>query len=166
MSQPLRIADGTVVSIHFALTLDDGVEVDTSRDSEPLAYLHGHGNLVPGLEDKLAGAQVGAKLDVDVPPEEGYGVFRPDGLQQIPRSAFPPDFEVAEGMQLATEDESGKVVPFWIDQIGDDTVTINMNHPLAGQTLHFAVEVLAIRPATHEELEHGHPHGPGGHHHH
>lgn len=157
-----------VVHIHYTLTNDNGDELDTSRGDEPLPYLHGHGNIVPGLENALAGKAVGFKETIVVSPEEGYGAHDGSAPQQVPLDAFPGDFEVEEGMQFVVENELGEHIPVWVVGVEEDHVLLDTNHPLAGETLHFAVEVVKIRAATPEELHHGHPHGlegDEGHHH-
>ncbi len=151
------ITANTVAGIHFSLKLDDGQTVDSTEGHEPLLYLHGHHNLAPGLEEALEGKSAGAKFDVTVPPEKGFGEHRPDGMQVVPREAFPDEIEV--GMQFGFQDESGNVLPGWIQDIQDDGVHIDLNHPLAGQTLHFSVEVTEVRDASEQELENGHPDG-------
>jgi len=164
MSSP-QIAADTVVAIHYTLTLDSGDEVDSSRGAEPLLYLHGHGNIVPGLESELATHQVGDRLMVSVPAEQGYGEREDEATQRVPRSAFPAAADLQPGMQFGVQDDAGNVRPVWVVEVEADAVVLDLNHPLAGETLHFEVEVVSIRPATPEELRHGHPHGPGGHHH-
>jgi FKBP-type peptidyl-prolyl cis-trans isomerase SlyD len=159
-------ADDKVVTIHYTLRDDDGDIIDSSSGSEPLDYLHGHGGIVPGLEAALAGKSAGAKLQVSVPPAEGYGEAGEADTKSVPRDAFPDDVELEVGMQFFAQSPSGEPVPVWVVGVDDKTVVIDFNHPLAGQTLHFEVEVVGVRDATAEELEHGHPHGPDGHHHH
>lgn len=159
------VADGKVVTIHYTLHLDGGRQVDSSEGQEPMAYLHGHGNIVPGLERALHGASIGDKLNVKIAPKDGYGKAMPDAVQEVPTEAFPPDFNPEPGMSFAAQDEDGNVMPLWVVSVAGDTVTITPNHPLAGENLNFSVEVMAIRDAAAEELEHGHPHGPGGHQH-
>jgi FKBP-type peptidyl-prolyl cis-trans isomerase SlyD len=165
MSADTQIADGKVVWIHYTLRDDQGEIIDQSDEGDPLAYLHGAENIVPGLERALLGRAVGDKLDVAVAPADGYGERRPGQEQTIARSEFPDDAEIFEGMQIALEGPEGELVPVWIAAIEDDTITLDLNHPLAGQVLHFAVEVMAVRDATAEEQAHGHPHD-GDHHHH
>ncbi len=154
-----------VVAFHYVLRDGDGAELDRS-DAEPMPYLHGHRNIVPGLEKQMDGRAVGEKVTAVVAPEDGYGMAKEDAIQQISREAF-GDMQLAAGMELATEVDD-QVVPFWILEVADAAVTVDFNHPLAGQTLHFEVEVVAVRDATADELAHGHPHGldgTGGHHH-
>jgi len=157
------VASGKVVSIHYTLTDDEGGVLDSSRGGQPLAYLHGAGNIVPGLERGLVGKQIGATLKVRVAPEDGYGVHDPNGIHRAPRSAFPADAKIEEGMQFAIEDDDGNVLPVWIASVEDGAVTVDFNHPLAGVALNFDVSVESIRDATTEEMSHGHPHAPGGH---
>lgn len=163
--KPTAIAEDSVATIHYTLTLEDGTIADSSRDGEPMAYLHGHGNIIPGLEDQLLGRNPGEKLEVVVQPADGYGEFDPAAESDVPRSAFPKGVTLQAGMMFHTEDEAGNVQPLWVKAIAGEQVKVTANHPLAGRTLHFAVEVVSVRVATQEELDHGHPHGPGGHDH-
>lgn len=166
MTSLQQIAADSVVAIHYTLTLDSGDEVDSSRGAEPLVYLHGHGNIVPGLESQLATHRVGDRLMVTVAAADGYGARADDAVQRVPRSSFPKGADLEPGMQFGVQDEGGNVRPVWIAEVDGDAVVLDLNHPLAGENLHFEVEVVSIRGATPEELRHGHPHGPGGHHHH
>ena len=160
----MNIADRCAVSFHYTLTDDAGTVLDSSRGSEPLVYLHGAGNIVPGLEQAMAGRKPGDAFKVDVAPEQGYGT-RVDALvQQMPRSAFAGMPEPEVGMQFQAESNMGPVM-VTVVAVDADSVTLDGNHALAGVTLHFDVEVVAVREATAEELDHGHVHGPGGHHH-
>ncbi|AKF10079.1 FKBP-type peptidyl-prolyl cis-trans isomerase [Sandaracinus amylolyticus] len=169
MSESVQsIAADQVVGIHYTLKNASGEVIDSSSGDEPLYYLHGHDNIVPGLERKLSGRKVGDKLNVTVQPADGYGERDPRGEQRVPREAFPPGTPLEEGVQLALRDPSGQIVPIWISKVESDVVHVDLNHPLAGEVLHFDVEVVSLRKATDEELEHGHPHGADGHegHHH
>jgi len=163
---PIPIADDCVVTFHYQLTLEDGTVADSTRGGEAFAYLHGHHGIVPGLERQLGGRQAGDKLQIEVPPAEGYGEFDPAAEQQVPRAAFPEEHEPVVGMMFHTESRSGEPQPIWVKALSGDQVTITRNHPLAGRTLTFAVEIVGVRRAKPEELTHGHVHGPGGHHHH
>ena len=160
------IAENQVVGIHYTLTNASGEVLDSSSGDEPLYYLHGHDNIVPGLERKLSGRNVGDKLKVTVQPADGYGDRDPRGEQRVPREAFPPEAPLEPGVQLVLRDPSGAMVPIWISKVETEFVHVDLNHPLAGEVLHFDVEVVSVRAATGEELEHGHPHGPDGQHHH
>jgi FKBP-type peptidyl-prolyl cis-trans isomerase SlyD len=165
MPETSVVADGTVVTMHYTLKDSEGTVLDTSSGAEPLAYLHGADNIVPGLERELAGKSVGEKVNAVVPPELGYGERHSDGVQKISRDAFPEDAQLAAGMQVVAQGPNGQAFPLWIVAADDEHVTVDANHPLAGTTLHFEVEITALRAATTEEKEHGHPHGPGGHEH-
>lgn len=160
------IADGHVVTIHYRLTLDDGSVADQSFGGEPLVYLHGAQNIVPGLERQLTGKKVGDKCDVSVAANEGYGEYDPAADQTVPRSQFPPNVDIQVGMAFQTRARTGQPMTVWVRAIKDDQVMITANHQLAGQRLNFSVEVVDIRRATADEKKHGHAHGPGGHHHH
>jgi FKBP-type peptidyl-prolyl cis-trans isomerase SlyD len=161
----MKIGKGSVVGIDYTLHLGDGEIVDKSEHGEPLTYLHGEGQIVPGLEAALEGLEAGSKKQVVVEPAEGYGEHDDRGIQTVPRKAFPPDFEPEIGMSLTAEGPGGEAVPFSVREVRPDEVVIDLNHPLAGKTLHFDVTVRDVRQATDEELSHGHAHGEGGHQH-
>ena len=153
-----------VVLIHYTLTNDDGEVIDSSEGHEPLAYIHGEGNIIPGLENALLGKAAGDRIKVSIPPEEGYGLRDEQLIQAVPREAFHGVDEILPGMQFHTESPAGGQLVTVVEVQGD-TVLLDGNHPMSGQTLNFDVEVTEIRDATPEELSHGHVHGPGGHHH-
>lgn len=157
--------DGKVVTIHYTLKGDDGDVIDSSSGGEPLEYLHGAGNIVPGLETAMSGKGVGDKFNVAVTPDEGYGEIEGDGPRPVPRTSFPPDADLEIGMQFFVRGPDGQPFPVWVAGVSDSEVMVDPNHPLAGETLHFDVEVMSIRDASQEEIEHGHPHGPHGHDH-
>jgi FKBP-type peptidyl-prolyl cis-trans isomerase SlyD len=161
----LAIADGHVVTIHYRLTLDDGSIADDSFGGDPLTYLHGAHNIVPGLERQLAGKNVGDTLEVVVPASEGYGEYDPTAEQTVPKSSFPPNVDLQVGMSFQTRARNGQQMPVWIRALQGDQVVVSANHPMAGQRLNFKVEVKDVRRATNDEKKHGHVHGPGGHHH-
>jgi FKBP-type peptidyl-prolyl cis-trans isomerase SlyD len=160
----MAIAQNDVVSIHYTLRSDSDQVLDSSTGAEPLAYLHGHGNLIPGLERQLTGCNVGDRLTLKVAPAEGYGEYDRALVQQVPRRALKGIGDLRVGMRLQAATEQGPRV-VTVTRIAGDLVTLDGNHPLAGQNLNFEVEITAIRPATEEELAHGHVHGAGGHHH-
>jgi FKBP-type peptidyl-prolyl cis-trans isomerase SlyD len=160
----VSIETNHVVSIHYTLKGDAGEVIDSSAGGEPLAYLHGHGNLVPGLERELTGRNAGDRLQVKIPPADGYGEYDPQLVQRVPRRALKGVGNVRVGMRLHAQTEHGPK-PVTVTQITGDMVTLDGNHPLAGKTLNFDVEIAAVRAATEEELSHGHVHGAGGHHH-
>lgn len=163
------IADGHVVFLHYTLKNAKGDVLDEAGSDDPLFYLHGAENIVPGLERELTGKQVGDRLEITVAPEDGYGERSGPGPQAVPRTSFPDDMEIEPGMPFLAEGEDGRPFPVWVASVDAKTVMVDRNHPLAGETLHFEVEVVRTRQATEDELAHGHPHGPEGteqHHHH
>ncbi len=160
----MQIEQNSVVSFHYTLTDDQGQVLDSSQGREPLVYLQGVGQIVPGLEKAMEGRQVGDQFKVDVAPEEGYGVHHPELMQEVPREAFQGVEDIQPGMQFQGRGPQG-VINVTVTKVENDKVHIDGNHPLAGQTLHFDVEVTSVRAATEEELAHGHVHGEGGHHH-
>lgn len=161
----MQIANHKVVSIHYTLTNDEGDVLDSSKGQEPLAYLHGFGNIISGLENALDGRALGDKFTVAIAPAEGYGERDNEMVQSVPKSAFQGVDEILPGMQFQAQSPDGMQLVTVIDVDGDEVI-LDGNHPMAGMTLNFDVEVTEIRDATAEELEHGHVHGPGGHHHH
>lgn len=160
----MQISTNKVVLIHYTLTDDEGEQLDSSRGQAPLAYIHGMGNIIPGLENALAGLKTGDTLKVSIPPAEGYGERDNEMVQSVPASAFEGVDEILPGMQFQAQSPEGMQLVTVIDVDGDEVI-LDGNHPMAGLTLHFDVEITEIRDATPEELEHGHVHGPGGHHH-
>lgn len=160
------ITDGQVVTLHYRLTLDDGSIADESFGGEPLVYLHGAGNIVPGLERQLTGKHAGDKCDVAVPAAEGYGEYDPAADQTVPKSAFPKGAPLEPGTPFQTRGRNGQPVTIWVRSVKAEEVVVSTNHPMAGQALNFAVEIVDVRPATAQERQHGHAHGPGGHDHH
>lgn len=151
------IAANKVAFIHYTLTDDDGDEIDSSREGDPMPYLHGAENIVPGLERQLEGKAVGDRVQAVVPPEEAYGPKSGRPPQPVPRSAF-EGVEPQPGMPLVVENDDGQELQLWIEAVADDAVMLSPDHPLAGVTLHFDVEIMEIRDATDNELKHGHAH--------
>lgn len=160
----MTISTNHVVSIHYTLTNDAGETLDSSTGNDPLAYIHGIGNIIPGLESALTGRALGDKFKVSIAPEDGYGLRDNEMMQNVPKSAFQGVDEILPGMQFQAQSPQGMTLVTVVDVDGDEVI-LDGNHPMAGMTLHFEVEVADIRDATSEELEHGHVHGPGGHHH-
>ncbi|OJT24514.1 peptidylprolyl isomerase [Archangium sp. Cb G35] len=157
----MQIAKDSVVSIDYRLHLGDGKIIDESEPGDPLVYLHGYEEIVPGLEKALEGKKAGESLKVVVEPKDGYGEYDPDGVEEVPREDFPPDMELEAGGIVSATDEDGDDVEFLVKEVRAKTVVIDFNDPMAGKTLHFDVTVREVRAATKEELEHGHAHGPG-----
>lgn len=160
----MEITADKVVLIHYTLKDDAGAVLDSSSGAEPLAYIQGHGNLVPGLEKALEGKQDGSTLAITVPPAEGYGIRDAKLVQRTPKRALQGSGEIRKGMQFQGRTDDGMRL-FTVTAVAGDMVTLDGNHPLADQNLHFDIEVVSVRDATAEELEHGHVHGAGGHHH-
>ena len=159
MANKMKIEDDVVVTIHYTLTLDDGEVVDSTQDDDPFSFLQGFGDVVPGLEEALYGMMVGERKQVVVEVEDGYGDYDEEDFEEIPRSEFPRDFPLEEGMEITLSDESGEeMVEGYIAQILPDMVIVDFNHPLAEERLHYDIEIVNIRPATEEELAHGHLH--------
>ena len=155
----MKVEEHAVVLIHYVLTNDDKEVLDSSEGQDPLAYLHGTGHLIPGLEAQLLGKVAGDKLDVTVQPDDGYGEFNEELVQTVPSKAFEGVEKIEPGMQFQTSNEDGSgEQTITVVSADNDEVTIDGNHPLAGVTLHFAVDIIEIREATAEELEHGHVH--------
>lgn len=154
----MQIEQNTVAAIDYTLTDDAGEVLDSSEGREPLAYLHGAGNLIPGLEQALEGSTEGDSLQVTVEPENGYGERTEELVQDVPVEAFSGVDEVEAGMRFQATDDQGNVRVVTVTDVGDEQVTVDANHPLAGQKLHFDVSVVEVRPASAEEVEHGHVH--------
>jgi len=160
----VNIEKNRVVTLHYTLRDEQGRVIESSSGRAPLAYLHGKGNIIPGLEQALSGKAAGDKLDVTVAPGEGYGPRDERLVQIVPRNRFGGGEGLAEGVQVRVNGPQGPRV-VTVVKVERDFVTVDGNHPLAGRTLHFSVEVEDVRKATHEEVSHGHVHGAGGHHH-
>lgn len=160
----MQIADHKVVSIHYTLRDKAGNVLDSSEGNQPLAFIQGMGNIIPGLESAMLGKIVGDKFDAVIPAAEAYGERMEDLVQVLPRSMFSGIDEIMVGMQFQAAGGNGPVV-ITVTDIDGDQITVDGNHELAGVELHFAVEVVEVRDASAEEILHGHVHGAGGHHH-
>jgi FKBP-type peptidyl-prolyl cis-trans isomerase SlyD len=161
----MKVAAHCVISLDYSLHLGDGKVVDSSKGGEPLVYLHGSGQIIPGLEKALDGLESGESKELTVAPQDGYGERDPENVQQITREQF-GDREPKPGDEFVAIDDQHNEIPVRVEKVEGDKVTVDFNHPLAGKTLHFAVTVKDVRAATPEELSHGHAHGGDGHHHH
>ncbi|MBW2940771.1 FKBP-type peptidyl-prolyl cis-trans isomerase [Zhongshania aquimaris] len=159
------IANDSVVAFHYTLTDDNGTEIDSSKGQEPLTYLHGHGGIIPGLERELAGKTTGDAMKVTVQPADGYGELNPELIQPVPRAAFQGVDQIEVGMQFQAQGQGGQMQTVVVKEVDDENVTVDANHPLAGQVLNFDVSIESVRAASEEELSHGHVHGAGGHQH-
>jgi len=156
----MQIEKDIVVSVHYRLTDENQQEIENSFDDIPMSYLHGHNTMIPGLEAALEGKQAGDKLNVTVEPNDGYGEYNEALKQEVPSEAF-AGLEPEPGMQFTADTDQGPL-PVTVINVTDETVTVDGNHPFAGKTLHFDVEVVELRDATPVELENGHLQGEGG----
>jgi FKBP-type peptidyl-prolyl cis-trans isomerase SlyD len=154
----LLIGERVVASIHYKLTNNEGEVLDSSEGKDPLSYLHGAGNLIPGLEKELLGKAAGASFQAKVPPEEGYGPVHESLREVVPRSAFQGVENIEPGMSFQAQDGEGRSQRVVVIGVTEEEVTIDGNHPLAGVELNFDVQVIDVREATEEEIAHGHVH--------
>ncbi len=159
--QNLTVEDGIVVSLDYTVRLDDGQVVDSTQEQDALEFLQGAGQIIPGLEQALYGMSVGDERKVELAPSDGYGDKNPEAFQEVPKDIFPDDITLTPGTGLQLRDQSGKVVVAYIAEVRPDTVVLDLNHPLAGETLHFDVKISNLRAATSEEVAHGHAHEAG-----
>ncbi len=157
----MKIEDGKVAMIHYSLKNESGETIDSTQNAQPMGYLHGHNNLMPGLEKALNGKDEGEKFAVSLAPEDAFGPHDDKHVRQIPKDQFDNLDELKVGMHLQVKSPQGSQI-VTVKAVTEENVTVDFNHPLAGQTLHFDIEVLEVRDATAEELEHGHIHGQGG----
>lgn len=153
----MKIENNRAVQIHYTLKDDQGEILDSSMDRGPLPYIHGVGALIPGLESELLGKEAGEKFTAVIAPENGYGEYDEGYVFQVGASEFEEDDEIEVGMQIQLDTENGPSIAT-ITKIEGEEVTLDLNHPLAGVSLHFDVEVIEVREATKEELDHGHVH--------
>lgn len=161
----MTIAQHKVVTIHYKVTDSNNDEViDSSENGEPMTYLHGARNIIPGLEQALEGKSVGDELEVTVEPADAYGERSDDRVQQVPIDAFQEMEKIEPGMAVTAQTDQGQI-NLVVIEVDETTVTVDANHPLAGKMLKFEVKIEAVRDASEEEMEHGHVHGPGGHDH-
>ncbi|WP_158769354.1 peptidylprolyl isomerase [Paraglaciecola sp. L1A13] len=163
----MQIAKDTVVQFKYIITDLDGVELENNRDDEAVAYLHGHSNMMPGVAAALEGKAVGDRFSVELEPAQTYGEIQPDAEQRIPMKHLQDAQGTKKwkaGMTAVVNTENGQR-EVTVVKVGKFMVTVNLNHPMAGKTLNFDLEVVDVRQATSEEIEHGHAHGAGGHHH-
>ena len=160
----MKIAKDVVVVMHYTLKNDAGNVIDSSDGGDPLAFIFGNGQIIPGLEEQLDGKAVGDKLNAKVTPDKGYGERNDEMVQTVPMSQFEDKEQIKVGVQFQADTPQGPVLLTVLEVKGEEVV-LDSNHPLAGETLHFDVEITEVREATEEEKEHGHVHGPGGHQH-
>lgn len=165
----MKIDKHTVVTVTYTLKVDGELVEETNKEN-PLTFLAGVGMMIPGFENQLAGKQPGDTYDITVKPEEGYGDTDPEAIIDLPKDIFKVDGQLQEDMLVVgniipLQDQNGHPLQGVVLEVGDETVKMDLNHRLSGKTLHFTGEVLEVRPATEDEISHGHVHGPGGHHH-
>ncbi len=154
----LAVADGLVVSLDYTLRLDDEQEIAASANHAPLEFLQGQGQIIPGLERAIYDMVAGDEKDIVVTPDEGYGERDPQAFQLVPSETFASDLSLEPGMGLRMQDEAGQIIITFVSEIRPDGVLLDLNPPLAGQTLHFSVKISALRPATEQELAQGYVH--------
>lgn len=160
MSEDLKVQDGHVVSMEYTLKVD-GMVTDSSEGQDPLEYVHGAGNIIPGLEREMTGMSVGDSKDVKIAAAEGYGERDDSAFMDVPRDQFPNEIPMNVGTELQVQNQAGQPMFARIEKVEDKNVRLNFNHPLAGKDLHFNVRVIGLREATAEEKDHGHVHKPG-----
>ncbi len=160
----MKVTENAVVVIDYTLKDNDGEVIDSSEGAGPLAFLHGAGNIIPGLEDALLGKEAGDEVQASIEPKDAYGERVEDMKQEVPKELFGGIDKIEVGMQFQSETDAGPVM-VTVVEMGEEMITVDGNHPLAGVHLNFDVTVREVREASEEELEHGHVHGEGGHHH-
>ena len=160
-NNPTVIADDVVVSLQYTLKVNNEI-VDSADETEPLEFLQGYRNIIPGLEKELYGLKVGDTKNVTVQPADGYGEIDPEAVMDVPRDEFPEDIPLELGLELEVRDEDGEILPATVTEITTDSIRLDFNHPLAGEILDFELKILELRAASPEELEHGHVHGDDG----
>ena len=160
----MQLTKDKVGTINYTLKDKEGEVIDETQDGS-FAYLHGARNIIPGLENELEGKEVGYKNSVVIEPKDAYGERNLEQIQRVPLSMFPDDVEIQEGMQFEAQSDDGMPIVVTVTAIDAGEVIVDGNHPLAGIQLYFDIEVIDVRDASEEELEHGHVHGPGGHEH-
>tara|TARA_B100001750_G_C15473066_1_gene580945 strand:+ start:1074 stop:1568 length:495 start_codon:yes stop_codon:yes gene_type:complete len=158
-----KVENEKVVTLSYTLFDPSGRELERSAEDQPLVYLHGAKNIVPGLEKELTGKEAGDEFQAVVSPEQGYGPKRGLKPVRVPRSSFEKDAKLEAGMAFMTRGPQGQPMPLWIKKVQGPTVVCSVEHPFAGVELHFRGKVVDVRDAAAEEIEHGHAHGPDGH---
>jgi len=159
----MNVEKNKVVSFHYRLADDAGVEIEDSREREPLVILFGHGNIIPGLEQAMSGHAAGDHFDVIVAPADGYGERRENFTQRVPKKYFRDAERLKPGDTTVLTTQDGRQQMVEITKVGSSVIDVDLNHPMAGRTLHFGIEITDVRDATEEEIAHGHVHGAGGH---
>lgn len=161
----MSVGMNKVITFNYILKDEEGTLLDSSSNKEPMAFLSGSKQIIPKLEEVLNGMIIGSKKSVKVSAADAYGEYSEDAIQKIKKDQFPEEAKIEVGMTYLANSPDGKQMPFLVSEINDQDITIDFNHPLAGKNLEFDVELLDVRDATPEEIQHGHVHGAGGHHH-
>ncbi len=161
----MALKNNQVVTINFTLKDEDGNTIEATTKEQPFSFISGNQQILPELENNVSEMLIGSKRTVVLEPEQAYGIYSDTSLQTVKRSDFPDDVKLEIGMGFVADTPDGRQLPFVIKNIEDENITVDFNHPLAGHTLTFEVELLGLREASSEELAHGHVHGAGGHHH-
>ncbi|MGD9898992.1 MAG: peptidylprolyl isomerase [Calditrichaceae bacterium] len=161
----MAIKPDQVVTVHFTLKDESGTTLEVADKNQPYSFISGRDQILPKLEEKISTMLINSKGTVELLPEDAYGEFEENAIQKASRADFPEDLELEEGMNFMADMGDGKQLPFFIKEIENDEITIDFNHPLAGKSLTFDLELVDVRDASPEELAHGHVHGAGGHHH-
>jgi FKBP-type peptidyl-prolyl cis-trans isomerase SlyD len=157
----LTVDNDMVVTLDYILTLENGDVVEDTHGGMPMRFLAGHDEILPALEDALFGLAVGDETAVTLAPDDAYGDYDPEAFEEVPVDSFPATESIEPGMPIGVQDESGEMFQAFVSEVNGDTIVLDFNHPLAGEMLHFQVKVIDLRPATAEELDHGHAHGDG-----
>ncbi|MEH6589226.1 MAG: peptidylprolyl isomerase [Halioglobus sp.] len=160
----MKVTDDSVVSFHYTLSDTDGTELESSSGEQPTVYLHGRNGIIPGLETELAGKEAGDNVNITLEPEQAYGLRQEERVQRVPSKHLIYKGKLRAGMRVQLNTSEGRQ-PVTVIKAGRHSADIDTNHPLAGKTLSFSVEITDVRAASAEELNHGHAHGPGGHQH-
>ena len=160
--QDLTIQNNIVVTLDYTLKVDNEI-VDQSDEHGPIQFLQGSGQIISGLERELYGLKIGDKLEVIVPPADGYGELDVDAVGTVPLDEFPSDFPLEKGINLQLKDKDDELLDAYVEDLDDENVYLNFNHPLAGKELHFSITIIDLREATAEEISHGHVHSNNGH---
>lgn len=158
----MAVQDDAVVTMEYRVTLEDGEVVEGSEEDGPMDFIQGRGHVYPAIENAIGGLAAGDEINLVLPPEEAFGEYDPDATEMLPRDLFPDDMDLSEGDELELYDEeSDETISATVTELLDDEVLVDLNHPLAGETLLIWVKITGVRAATREELEHDHVHGAG-----
>ena len=161
----MKAEKNSVVRFHYALSDESGAPIESSREGDPVTVLLGHGGIIAGVDEAITGREAGDKFDITVAPEKGYGERRENLTQRVPKKYFRNADKLKPGMQTVLNVQGGGQRLVTVKKVGSSVIDVDLNHPMAGQTLKFAIEIVDVRAGTPEEIEHGHAHGPGGHEH-